>query len=267
MNASIDRRVFAFVLLAMACVSTAASSANADEKPAPARERIGSVLGKDVYRDQLKDSPTYRDVAQFFLSAPMDKYRDEHGEKFDMTDEEIRKGVEWLTAQMQQRGGEDWERWQAKGRESQADLLPRIGEIEASLRDEEIADAEAHDLRLALRLAKLELTLPHATEAWFLFSERKFEQFLYDEYGGGRIILQQLGPEALDARRKLLLELEAAGDFEITDPALRKLAYDYWERPAHPGGFHTDRRLLAFPWSEEYQARTREEEGTTPEEK
>jgi len=79
------------------------------------------------------------------------------------------------------------------------------------------------------------------------------KQDLFDNYGGGLIIHQQFGPEALDARRKLLLEMEQAGKFEITDPALRKPAHDYWERPMHSGGFHTDRRLLEFSWTEEFR--------------
>ncbi len=55
---------------------------------------------------------------------------------------------------------------------------------------------------------------------------RKFEKYLHGIYGGGRTIYQQFGPEAPDARQKLLLKLEEPGKFHITDPALRKFAYD-----------------------------------------
>lgn len=227
----------------------------------PAREQIGSVLGKAVYRDQLKDSPTYSDVVQLFMAPAMKEFQEKNGAKYEMTDDEIRKAAEWQAAVMQKKGGASWERWQKRSDERQKELPERIQEIEAELMNPEITSEEEKALRQALRLAKLEKTVPHASDAWMLLSGRKFEQYLYENYGGGRIILQQLGPEALDARRRLLLELEKAGKFQITDPALRKLAYDYWERPAHPGGFHTDRRHLAFPWTTQFQELTRKLEG------
>jgi hypothetical protein len=119
-------------------------------------------------------------------------------------------------------------------------------------------------LKTALRVTALEATHPHAGAVWLMLHRRKFEKYLHCNYGGGRIIHQQFGPEALDARRKLLLELEEAGKFQITDPELRKLAYDYWERPNHPGGFHTDHRLLMFPWTKEHQEMIREKEIQVP---
>jgi hypothetical protein len=119
-------------------------------------------------------------------------------------------------------------------------------------------------LKRALRVTALEATHPHAGEVWFILHRRKFEKYLHCNYGGGRIIYQQFGPEALDARRKLLLKLEEAGKFQITDPELRKLAYDYWERPNHPGGFHTDHRLLMFPWTKAHQEMIREKESQVP---
>ncbi len=152
------------------------------------------------------------------------------------------------------------ESWQNRIRNQREELPGLIKKIEGEIAKCESNTAEAKAWRTALRLAKLEQTVPKASTAYMMFRDRKFEQYLFANYGGGRIIHQQLGPEALDARRKLLLELEQAGKFQIADPELRKLAYDYWERPKHPGGFHTDRRLLEFPWSADYQDMMRETE-------
>jgi hypothetical protein len=175
------------------------------------REHIGSALGQDIYRDQLKSSPpTYSEVVQLFMAPAMNEFREQQASKFEMTDDEVQAAFEWLAAQAKAQGGEQ--------------------------------------------------TGPTAGLVNLLFGGRKFEQYLYDHYGGGRIIHQQFGPEALDARRKLLLELEQDGKFQITDAELRRLAYDYWERPNHPGGFHTDRRLLEFPWTAAYQEMIRENE-------
>jgi hypothetical protein len=228
------------------------------------RERIGSTMGKDLFRDQLPNSPTYSDVVELFMSPVLEEFHKEHGSKYELTDDEIRAAVDWATSEMRKRGDEDWERWEAQSKQHQEDALVRVAKIEAALANPETPEKEMENYRKALRVSKLEATHPHATEMWFLMNGRKFEQYLFDYYGGGRIILQQLGPEALDARRKLLLELEKKGKFEVTDPELRKLAYDYWERPKHPGGFHTDRRYLAFPWTKEYQDLMQERESGKP---
>ena len=58
----------------------------------------------------------------------------------------------------------------------------------------------------------------------------KLQKALYDAFGGGRVLFQQGGVEAFDATRKLLEQKEAAGEFAITDPQVRQLAYAYWTR-------------------------------------
>ncbi len=229
------------------------------------RERIGSALGRDIYRDQLKDNPpTYDQVARLFMAPAVEEFEREHWAIVEMSDDEIRAGVAWTEAATKNQGGAAWEQWQARSAELKASVDQRLAEIKRQLDDPTTAENQRPLLRTALRVTALDSTHPHATEGWLLLHGRKFEKYLHCNYGGGRIIHQQYGPEALDARRKLLQELEKAGKFEITDPELRKLAYDYWERPAHPGGFHTDRRLLMFPWTEPYQEMVSENEGPVP---
>lgn len=219
------------------------------------RQRIGSVLGQDIYRDQLKDnSPSYHQVVQLFMAPAIEEFERKHWTKFDMTDEEVLAGVAWMESETRRRGGKPWEHWQARSKEFQANAIKSQTEINRQLDDPATPKEQHTMLRTALRVAALEATHPHAGEVWFMNHRRKLELYLFDNYGRGRIIHQQFGPEALDARRKLLLELEKDGKFEITDPELRKLAYDYWERPAHPGGFHTDRRIMEFPWTASHKA-------------
>jgi hypothetical protein len=229
------------------------------------RERIGLALGREIYRDQLQDSPpSYTEVVQLFMTPAMEEFERQHWDEIDMTDEEIREAVTWLTEKTQLANGEAWERWQAKTVEVQAKVDQRLREGQRQLDDPARTAEQLPKLKTMLRVIALKRTHPHATEAWLIFHRRKFEQYLFNNYGGGRIIHQQFGPEALDARRKLLLELEKARKFEITDPELRKLAYDYWERPSHPGGFHTDHRILLFPWMKAHQEMIRENEGAMP---
>lgn len=223
------------------------------------RERIGSALGKDIYRDELKDSPpTYHQVVQLFMAPAMEEFEREKWETFEMTDDEIRAGVEWMEAETKKQGGARWEQWQAQSMQQKSDVDKRLAEIKSQLENPATPENERPLLKTALRVTALESTHPHAGEVWLIMHRRKFEMDLYRNFGGGRIIHQQLGAEALDARRKLLLELEQAGKFQFTDPELRKLAYDYWERPNHPGGFHTDHRILMFPWTKEHQEMLRE---------
>jgi len=226
------------------------------------RERIGSALGKDIYRDQLKDNPpAYDQVARLFMAPAVEEFEREHWAIVEMSDDEIRAGVTWMEADRKKQGGAAWEQWQARSAVLKASVDQRLAEIKRQLNDSATAENQRPMLKTALRVTALESTHPHAGEVWYTMHRRKFEQYLFDNYGGGRIIHQQFGPEALDARRKLLLKFEEAGKFQITDPELRKLAYDYWERPTHPGGFHTDHRLLMFPWTAAYQEMTRENEG------
>ncbi len=105
----------------------------------------------------------------------------------------------------------------------------------------------------AFRFVELELTHPHATDVYLLHQNTKYERYLYDKFGGGRIDYDMRGAVAIDARNTLVEGLEKQGQFEITDPELRKLATLIWEHPVQPGGFPTDRRLLEFPWTASFQ--------------
>ncbi len=75
------------------------------------RERIGSALGNDVYRDQITSNPPkYSEVVQLFMKPALDEFREQHLAKIDMTDEEIKSASEWQTEQMKEQGKEIWNR-------------------------------------------------------------------------------------------------------------------------------------------------------------
>lgn len=218
------------------------------------RERIGSSLGMDIYRDQLKDTPpTYHQVVKLFMVPAMEEFEQEHASEIEMTDDEIRAGVEWMEADVKRRGGLAWEQWQARSPAIKANVEERLAEIKRQLESPATSQTQRPLLNTALRVTSLEAELPHAGEVWMAFHRRKFERYLYDNYGGGRIIHQQFGPEALDAQKKLMMMLEESEKFQIIDPELRKIAYEYWERSNHPGGFHLDPRILEFPWTATHQ--------------
>jgi hypothetical protein len=76
----------------------------------------------------------------------------------------------------------------------------------------------------------------------------KLQQSLYRKYGG-RLIYQQVGPEAIDALRDFLQECEASGNLTIRDPRLRAR---FWQRSTreNPGVLIDDAdKMFAHPWS------------------
>ncbi len=98
------------------------------------RERIGSALGKDIYRDELKDNPpTYHQVVQLFMAPAMEEFEQEIWSLVEMTDDEIRAGVEWMEAEAKKQGGARWEQWQAQSNQQKSDVDKRLAEIKSQL--------------------------------------------------------------------------------------------------------------------------------------
>ncbi len=75
----------------------------------------------------------------------------------------------------------------------------------------------------------------------------KVERELYRTYGG-RLIWQQFGIEALDARRLLFEEAEKKGDLKFDDPGVRRLFYYYSNMPHTFVGEKEPRLLEEKPW-------------------
>lgn len=72
-------------------------------------------------------------------------------------------------------------------------------------------------------------------ERWIvemLVSGAAAQRFIYDHFGGGRILFQQAGLEAFDANYQLLLDLERRNRFQVLDPVMRSQMYAYWEDDA-----------------------------------
>jgi hypothetical protein len=71
-------------------------------------------------------------------------------------------------------------------------------------------------------------------QAEWTVPQLKLQRFIYERHGGGRLRFQQIGTEAFDANRQMLLDLERQGAFAINDPALRDQALGYWLEPHGP---------------------------------
>lgn len=71
----------------------------------------------------------------------------------------------------------------------------------------------------------------------------KFERELHRVYGG-RVIFQQAGLEALDARRRLFEQAEKNGNLQFNDAGVRHMFYYY----ANMRHMVTDEKALERPW-------------------
>src|SRR5262245_20967719 len=85
------------------------------QSPETKRERIGTVLGKAVYRDELPKNPTYSDAIELFIAPVMNEFHQLHRQEYDLTDDEIRSAEEWRTARVKNEGGDRWKEWTDEG--------------------------------------------------------------------------------------------------------------------------------------------------------
>ena len=116
----------------------------------------------------------------------------------------------------------------------------------SDLSAQEKATLEEEQVRLERLLPALrppaEEGAPEAMARTFIVSW-KVERELHRTYGG-RVIFQQFGPEALDARRLLYEEAERPGGLEFEDPEVRHLFY-YYANMEHTV---VDAKAMERPW-------------------
>lgn len=82
--------------------------------------------------------------------------------------------------------------------------------------------------------------------AKFLLAGWKYNTYLYDNFGGGRLLFQQAGVEAFDATYEFLKHLEKEGYFHIEDEEVRDSVFAYWTRDH--GAFIMDNEEQVKKW-------------------
>lgn len=215
-------------------------------EPQPPREPIGSVLGKTVYRDDIKtreQGPSLEsELHRLFTQPVMQKYVQEHQKEVTPSKEELAAATAFF------------QREHAKRMELEKPaILKEQAEIDARLKSETLTAEERKKLTSRQQILALRQKPPGEQLAHFILDSWKFQKHLYDSFGGGRILWQQAGQEAFDAMHKWLQSKEDAGDFQITDPELRQKFYHYWTTQNH-GAFLTDNKdrireeFLEPPW-------------------
>jgi hypothetical protein len=214
----VDASLLGGVLLAVAC--------SAAEPPAEGgREQIGEVLGKPVYRDEIrteKGLSLRSELHRLFTAPVMEKYRQAHRDEIEPTDEELKAAVKAFG-----------ERRRKRIEDEAPKLRAELAEVEEQLAREGLAADARKSLEARKQALEGELKLPGRFFADFLLGNWKFQRHLYDRYGGGRVLWQQEGMEAFDAMRTWLEAQEKQGEFKIADPKLRATFYEYWTTQNH----------------------------------
>jgi hypothetical protein len=213
--------------------------------------KVGSVLGKSITANDIGLSTVIDPDVQFDASDSarwelMQRIVMEFGkpvsdrfvkeQKIAATADEIAQFKKTMRAQNERQLRE---------------MADRVAEIKSKLSSPDlVADAKAkleQEQQLYQRtLSSLSETAKRETPdeiAQAFIVAWKTERDLHRAYGG-RVIFQQAGPEALDARRMLYEKAEKKGDLKFDDPGVRHLFY-YYSKMKH---IAVDAKTLERPW-------------------
>jgi hypothetical protein len=224
----------------------------ADENPNKTESRvIGSVFGKAVTAADIgltepidtsvvfdaRDSARWKLMSRISekLGGPvLKKFVKEH--KIAATDKEIER--------FKANSRKSTDRSVRKAEAKLEELMKKLAA--ADLSEEEKArlmkEQTAQERHLAVLRDGVEQEVPREFAESFIVAW-KTEHELHRAYGG-RVIFQQFGPEALDARRKLFEQAEKNGDLKFDDAGVRHMFYYY----ANMKHVVVDDKALERPW-------------------
>lgn len=228
MQASFNASTVFSCLLCSLAMGSAITGQEIDQRQ---REQIGDVLGKPVYRDEIrvgKDVSLSGELHRLFTSGAIQKYRQSHKREVTPTPTEVSVAREYFDKKHDERI-----------KEREPAMQAQLRSIERNLTAIGLTKERKEQLIVDKQTVESQLNPPGELFAVWTVKSWKFQRHLYVKYGGGRILWQQAGMEAFDATRKWLESLEKSGKFKITDPKLRSVLYEYWTAHDH-GSFLID---------------------------
>lgn len=192
------------------------------------RERIGEVLGKPVYRDQirLRARLSVREQLLDVFAAPvMEKYRKKHKSEIEPTKAEIDAATTFLEREHRKRIKDEEPR-----------LRQELKTVETQLKEGGLTKETKQELERKRRILQAQLK-PNAVEYVIpTLRNWKLQRHLYENFGGGRVLLRNHrmdGREAFDAMHTWLQDRERRGEFRIADPKLRAEFFKWWTTSIH----------------------------------
>lgn len=253
---------------------TAAAAASAPTQQAGERKLLAEVLGQPIYADEVEPDKEF-DAQQQLLREQgrehllmtaeafrhqalarrigevlLEQFAAEH--KVEPTDEEIDQFLRRLQVFN--------ERTEAGPKEPLVEVRQRITQIERAiqsgkLNEEQLADAQAALKTYRRTLANMEEIMadPKLRDEqdrffaqWYV-RNWKMQKALYRQYGG-RVMLQQIGPQAADATRRFFEERFSRGDLAIHDDQAREAFWDQFDKV--PGEVAEDPNFVfSSPWA------------------
>lgn len=232
------------------CVFLAPLSA-AEPPDAPGSCNVGSVYGKTItaadiglaapidttLRFDARDEARWELMGRImtaFGGPVLDRFVKRH--KIEATADEIKKFKVNFRKGMEQ-SVRDWETKLAELKRQLA--APNLSDADKAKLEEERA---MYEMLVAEERKALADDVPEdiariSIVAW------KTERELHRAYGG-RVIFQQAGAEAVDARRRLFEEAEKKGDLKFDDDGVRRLFF-YYSKMEHT---EIDEKELERPW-------------------
>ncbi len=243
----VQKLLLTFILIAAAPVLAQSNRQTLGDK---AREKIGEVFEKPVYRDQLhlqaeNSSDLSKELLRIFAAPVLEQYRKSHARELEPTAEELDKAEAYFKQERLNDplriGGED-------------PLEDLLDELTSELSSTGIAEERRLQLLRDREELKKQIDGQDRSMAQYFLEKWKWERHLYEKFGRGRVLFQQAGLEAFDAMHNWLKYQEEKRNFTITDPALRVSFYSYWT--SDQGNFlsntkDAERALLEPPWSEQ----------------
>lgn len=214
------------------------------------REKIGEALGQSIYRDQLDESrDLYGQLHKLFRMPFQKKWIEVNKKELEVNDWDIEYAVKYFEKQYNE---------ELKDKDSEVNqrialVKKEVAEIETQLSNKDLPSAERENLQMKKNFWQGMLTPPGKDFAKRLLSGWKYDRFLYDHYGGGRVIWEQQGLVAFDAMLRWLQFHETRGDFKITDPKLHNAFYSYWKDNENSPFFLDEQKIqkefLHPPWA------------------
>jgi hypothetical protein len=208
------------IALSPARLARAADDAPKEDKK---REQIGEVLGRPLYRDEIRTdslSSTNSDLGDKVTHPVMNAYLQAQKEALAPTPEEI----EVANAH-----------FKAVALKQIEDEIPKLTadleSIREQLKSTDLDEKEKRRLTSKERDISRKLDPDVTSTSEFVLGLWKFDRHLYEKFGGGRVIRTPFGAQAVDARRAWLAAQEKEGRFKITDPKLRKIFEEQWLNP------------------------------------
>ncbi len=209
-------RTFLLPLVYLIPSIAAAQPPNANPVPVEKQQQvvaektvIGTVLGNPVYEsDRNPNVSLSDDVLRLFIMPLQEDHQKQHPEA-RITEEEIAAFAKVqdkrLATQM-------------------AGYTKKLSEIELQMKDLDKESDRYQELRQQKRVVDLKIRSVNEAQpvAPFFLQHWKFQKYLYENYGGGRVLLSAFGPGAYDAQKKWLEECEQLGKFQVLDEKLRE---------------------------------------------